>query len=266
MGERVNKREKNPGILTEYANEYMIGRDSFSKENYSEDLEKLILSRYIPLATRILTSKNQTIYEKIRHIKILSNLIMENDTKKYRDILLNIINKIDFESMCDDEFRSCTIKDLNTNKIMLEFLLKIISQEELINNFCEAIFDDEDNILEVLKCFDYINGKIKLEETEIKNQLYYTFIYSYNKEFDIDIKCKSYSIIKILLKTKYYIKMIELMKDNANKCTFEEAREIIKMVLYQNVEENDIKDIKEKLLENNNYNIRKITNRYLNAN
>ena len=56
------------------------------------------------------------------------------------------------------------------------------------------------------------------------------------------------------------------MKDNANKCTFEEAREIIKIVLYQNVEENDIKDIKEKLLENNNYNIRKITNRYLNAN
>ena len=177
-----------------------------------------------------------------------------------------IINKIDFESMCDDEFRNCTIKDLNTNKMMLEFLLKMISQEELIDNFCEAIFDNEDNILEVLKCFDYINEKINLEETGIENQLYYTFIYSYNKEFDIDIKCKSYSIMKILLKTKYYIKMIELMKDNANKCIFEEAREIIKIVLYQNVEENDIKDIKEKLLENNNYNIRKITNRYLNAN
>ena len=266
MEERANQRESNPSILTGYANEYMIGRDSFSNENYSEDLEKLILSRYIPLATRILASKNQTIYEKIRHIKILSNLIMENDTKKYRDILLNIINKIDFESMCDDEFRNCTIKDLNTNKMMLEFLLKMISQEELIDNFCEAIFDNEDNILEVLKCFDYINEKINLEETGIENQLYYTFIYSYNKEFDIDIKCKSYSIMKILLKTKYYIKMIELMKDNANKCTFEEAREIIKIVLYQNVEENDIKDIKEKLLENNNYNIRKITNRYLNAN
>ena len=266
MEERANQRESNPSILTGYANVYMIGRDSFSNENYSEDLEKLILSRYIPLATRILASKNQTIYEKIRHLKILSNLIMENDTKKYRDILVNIINKIDFESMCDDEFRNCTIKDLNTNKMMLEFLLKMISQEELIDNFCEAIFDNEDNILEVLKCFDYINEKINLEETGIENQLYYTFIYSYNKEFDIDIKCKSYSIMKILLKTKYYIKMIELMKDNANKCTFEEAREIIKIVLYQNVEENDIKDIKEKLLENNNYNIRKITNRYLNAN
>ena len=32
------------------------------------------------------------------------------------------------------------------------------------------------------------------------------------------------------------------------------------------IENKDIKDIKEKLLENNNYNIRKITNRYLNAN
>lgn len=26
--------------------------------------------------------------------------------------------------------------------------------------------------------------------------------------------------MKILLKTKYYIKMIELIKDNAKKCTF----------------------------------------------
>lgn len=74
---------------------------------------------------------------------------------------MNIINKIDFESVCDDdEFRNCTIKDLNTNKMILEILLKMISQKELIDNFCEVIFDNEGNILEVLKCFDYINEKI----------------------------------------------------------------------------------------------------------
>lgn len=93
---------------------------------------------------------------------------------------MNIINKIDFESVCDDddEFRNCTIKDLNTNKIILEFLLKMISQKEFIDNFCEVIFDNEGNILEVLKCFDYINEKIELEETGLENQIYYKFIYS----------------------------------------------------------------------------------------
>ena len=263
MEDRENEREKNPGVFTGYANEYTIGRDSFSKENYTRDLEELILTRYIPLVTRILTSKNQTIYEKIRHIKMLSNLLIENNTEEYRNIILGIVDKINFESIYNDEFRNCTIEDLSINKKMLEFLLNKISQEKMINIFCEAIFNNEDNILEVLKCFNFINEKIELKDTYLENQLYFTFLYAYNKDYDIDVKCSSYSILKILLKTKYKINMIELMNNNANVCTFEEAREIIKALLYENIENQYIKDIKEKLLQNNNYNIRGITNKYL---
>ena len=263
MEERENEREKNPGLFTGYANEYTIGRNSFSKENYTRNLEELILTRYIPLARRILNSKNQTIYEKIRHIKMLSNLLIENNTEKYRNIILGIVDKINFESVYYDEFRNRTIEDLNNNKKMLEFLLGIISQEKMINTFCEAIFNNEDNILEVLKCFNCINEKIELKDTNLENQLYFTFLYAYNKDYDIDVKCKSYSILKILLKSKYKINMIELINNNANVCTFEEAREIIKVLLYEKIENQYIKEIKEKLLKNNNYNIRRITNRYL---
>lgn len=263
MEERENEREKNPGLFTGYANEYTIGRNSFSKENYTRNLEELILTRYIPLARRILNSKNQTIYEKIRHIKMLSNLLIENNTEKYRNIILGIVDKINFESVYDDEFRNRTIEDLNNNKKMLEFLLGIISQEKMINTFCEAIFNNEDNILEVLKCFNCINEKIELKDTNLENQLYFTFLYAYNKDYDIDVKCKSYSILKILLKSKYKINMIELINNNANVCTFEETREIIKVLLYEKIENQYIKEIKEKLLKNNNYNIRRITNRYL---
>ena len=56
--------------------------------------------------------------------------------------------------------------------------------------------------------------------------------------------------------------MNERMKNNANMCTFEEAREIIKVILYENIDSDCIKEIKEKLLENNDYNVRTITNRY----
>lgn len=263
MEERVNQRENSPSVFTGHANEYTIGRDSFKKENYTKKLENLILTRYIPLAKTILASKNQTIYEKIRHIKMLSNLLMENNIEKYRNIMLDIVDKINLESVYDDEFRNRTIEDLSNNKKMLEFLLDIISQEEMINTFCKDIFDNEDNILEVLKCFNCINEKIELKDANLENQLYFTYIYSYNRDFDIDVKCKSYSILKILLKTKYKIDMIELMNNNANVCTFEEAREIIKVLLYEKIENQYIKEIKEKLLENNNYNIRRITNRYL---
>lgn len=263
MEERENEREKNPCLFTEYANEYTIGRNSFSKGNYTRNLEELILTRYLPLATRILNSKNQTIYEKIRHIKMLSNLLIENNTEKYRNIILGIVDKINFESVYDDEFRNRTIEDLNNNKRMLEFLLGIISQEKMINTFCETIFNNEDNILEVLKCFDCINEKIELKDTNLENQLYFTFLYVYNKDYDIDVKCRLYSILKILLKSKYKISMIELINNNANVCTFEEAKEIIKVLLYEKIENQYIKEIKEKLLKNNNYNIRRITNRYL---
>ena len=172
----------------------------------------------------LIVTKRQTKYEKIRHIKMLSNLLIENNTEKYRKIMLNIVDKINFESVYEDEFRNCTIEDLSNNKKVLEFLLDVISQEKIINTFCENIFDNEDNILEVLKCFNCINEKIELKDTNLENQLYFTFIYAYNKNFDIDVKCKSYAILKILLKTKYKINMIELINNNANVCTFEEAR------------------------------------------
>lgn len=263
MEERVNQRENNPSVFTGYANEYTIGRDSFKKENYTEGLEELILKRYIPLAKRILTSKNQTAYEKVRHIKMLASLLIENNNKKYKEILLNIVNEIEFESVYDDEFRNCTTEDLNTNKKMLEFLLNVISQAEIVDIFCKSIFDNEDNILEVEKCFNFINEEIELKDTSLENQLYFTFVYSYNMDFDIEVKCKAYSMLKILLRTKYKKDMVELMEDKAAICTFEEAREIIKVLLHENIEKECVKDIKEKLLENNNYNIRKITSRYL---
>ena len=102
MEDSVSQREKSPSIFTGGGNEYTIGRDSFSEKNYTKDLEDLILTRYIPLAKTILTSKNQTIYEKIRHIKMLSNLLIENNTEKYRKIMLDIVDKINFESVYDD--------------------------------------------------------------------------------------------------------------------------------------------------------------------
>ena len=85
------------------------------------------------------------------------------------------------------------------------------------------------------------------------------FIYVYSRDFDIDVKCESYVILKMLLKTKYRTDMIKKMKNNASICTFEEANEIVK-ILPKNIEDQYIKEIKEELLKNNDYNIRKITN------
>lgn len=263
MEYRAEMREKSPYVYTGYANEYTIGRDAFSPENYTAELENLILEKLFPLAVKVLASKNQSRYEKIKHIRILSNLLIEHPTSKYKDIISNIISKMNLESINDEAFRSRTEQDLITNKRMLDFLLDNISQENMINDFCETILSQEDCILEVLRCFDFINKKIKLNNTFLEKQLYIIFKYSYNTDFDIDVKCKSYSILRILLKTSYKINMLNFIKTNANICTFEEAREIVNILKNESIEKQYIKEIKEKLLENNNYNIRGITNKYL---
>lgn len=263
MKSRAEIREKSPHVYTGYANEYTIGRDAFSSKNYTTKLENLILEEFFPLAVKVLASKNQSIYEKIRYIKILSNLLIEHPTPKYKNIISNIISKMNLESINDEAFRSRTKQDLITNKKMLDFLLDNISQEDIIDEFCEIIISKEDCILEVLRCFDLINKQIKLNNTFFEKQLYFAFKYSYNTNFDIDIKCKSYSILRILLKTSYEINVLNFIKSNASICTFEEAREIVNILKNEAIEKQHSKDIKEKLLENNNYNVRKITNKYL---
>ena len=227
MEERENEREKNPGLFTGYANEYTIGRNSFSKENYTRNLEELILTRYIPLARRILNSKNQTIYEKIRHIRMLSNLLIENNTEKYRNIILGIVDKINFESVYDDEFRNRTIEDLNNNKKMLEFLLGIISQEKMINTFCEAIFNNEDNILEpdinINLGTKYISMLIQkynnIKESHFQNKSSILgLIFHYEKLFEINVENISKSNITRM--TPELLKEIKQMDEYSNQAKF----------------------------------------------
>ncbi len=251
MEEKVNQ-----SVISIVDNECTFTRDFFKKDHYTEELDNLILTRYIPVAISILHSSKQTIYKKKKHIKILANLLIENNEKKYKNIILGMIDKINLESI-DDKFEKRT--DLIINKKMLEFLLGIVSQEELINTFNKDIIDNEENILEILKCLDFISEKIELEDANLEKQLYFMFIYVYSRDFDIDVKCESYVILKMLLKTKYRTDMIKKMKNNASICTFEEANEIVK-ILPKNIEDQYIKEIKEELLKNNDYNIRKITN------
>ena len=45
--------------------------------------KNFILNKYLPLAKEIITSKNEILYEKIRHIRLLAHLLMvEKDEKK----------------------------------------------------------------------------------------------------------------------------------------------------------------------------------------
>ena len=94
--QRHEEREKNPGVFVGYWNDYNIGTSIFSSERYKDENKNFILNKYLPLAKEIITSKNEILYEKIRHIRLLAHLLMvEKDEKIVNDIYLMIHSSIE---------------------------------------------------------------------------------------------------------------------------------------------------------------------------
>lgn len=261
--QKANQREKQPAVFCGYLTEYTIGRDSFAEDNYT-NIETLILEKYIPLVKNILSSVNQTRYEKIRQMKILAYLLLENYNEKYIKLISDVITNIDMSSPDGQYFKKKSEEDLYINLYMLEFLIGKKSQDDIINVFYDKILKSDANILEVLECFDIIEEKLVITENNMQKQLYFIFLYCYNKNFDIEVKCASYALAKILLKTSAKELILNLIKENSKKCMFDESKEIIRIISDNEVIEDEQKtEIKELLLQNNNYNIRKITDKYL---
>ena len=256
MEERYENREKSY-IYTGYSNEYMIGRDNFIKQNYTEDMELLILNTYIPLAKKILNSEKQSKYEKIKHLKILTYILIENNNEKYKKIIYDLIKEINQKSEEREEFRKRTLDDLYCNTCMIQYLLGDKTQQEIINIFYGLILKKQENILCVLECFSIIKEFINIDDAN-SEILYSLFKYCYHKKFDIEVKCESYEIARALLKSNKRENIINFIKEQASNCTLEEARKIVIIVKYERLNDKEIMEIKRLLLNNNNFYIKAI--------
>lgn len=255
MKEKAEARENNPSVFS-CANEYMITQDFFIKEKFDNQVRDIIEKQYFPLAKLILTSENQVIYDKVKQLKILAYILVEKN-EEYRAVIADIINNINFESPKFEGFRNKNIVDLEINILMVRYLLGQISTKKYINNLNKYILESDKNIIEALKCIDITKNNINTDDIDI-DVLYYIFQYCYNRNEDLDIKCLSYSLIKILLKTDYANDIINLMKNEASKCTTNESFEMLKIIKYENIDESMKIIIKEELLKNNNSVVRKM--------
>lgn len=256
MKDRANEREKSPGCFIHNMNDYMIGRDIFNKDKFNREIKELIEKEYFPLAKLILSSDKQIMYEKIKHIKILAYLYIEGNVE-YKKTILELIENINFKSPDFLEFKQKSIEDLKINITMLKYLLGEINGQTYINTLSKYILEEDKNIFEALECINITYEVIDIKCIDI-DVLYYIFQYCYNKDIDLDIKCLSYSLAKLMLKTNYADNILNIMIDNANKCLFDEAREIVRIIKYEEIKEEYKEKIKSKLLSNSNYNIRKM--------
>lgn len=265
--QRHEEREKNPGVFVEYWNDYNIGTSIFSSERYKGETKNFILNEYIPLAKEIITSKNEILYEKIRHIRLLAHLLMvEKDEKIMNDIYLMLHNSIEIPNQHKSfDFENIHYKDktdLIVNVMMCDIILNKIEYDEVLNRYIEMAINNHDNIEEILNCVEIMNEYLKPKSRSIIEKQYVLFNICYKID-DIDIRNKTVILSDIFIGVdKYQDHIFNILKQRIENITFEECKGYLNLIRKQ--ENRDLfNDIIKALKNNRNYYIKYISNKYL---
>ncbi len=265
--QRHEEREKNPGVFVGYWNDYNIGTSIFSSERYKDENKNFILNKYLPLAKEIITSKNEILYEKIRHIRLLAHLLMvEKDEKIINDIYLMIHSSIEIPNPHKSfDFENIHHKDKNdliVNVMMCDVILNKIEYDELLNRYIEMAINNYDNIEEILNCVEIINEYLKPKTKSIIEKQYVLFNICYKID-DIDIRNKAVILSDIFIGVdKYQDQILNILKQRIENITFEECKGYLNLIRKQeNI--NLFNDIISTLKNNRNYYIKYISNKYL---
>ena len=265
--QRHEEREKNPGVFVGYWNDYNIGTSIFSSERYKNENKNFILNKYLPLAKEIITSKNEILYEKIRHIRLLAHLLMvEKDEKIINDIYLMIHSSIEIPNPHKSfDFENIHHKDKNdliVNVMMCDVILNKIEYDELLNRYIEMAINNYDNIEEILNCVEIINEYLKPKTKSIIEKQYILFNICYKID-DIDIRNKTVILSDIFIGVdKYQDQIFDILKQRIENITFEECKGYLNLIRKQE-NRNLFNDIISALKNNRNYYIKYISNKYL---
>lgn len=265
--QRHEEREKNPGVFVGYWNDYNIGTSIFSSERYKDENKNFILNKYLPLAKEIITSKNEILYEKIRHIRLLARLLMvEKDEKIMNDIYLMIHSSIEISNPHKSfDFENIHYKDktdLIVNVMMCDVILNKIEYDEVLNRYIEIAINNYDNIEEILNCVEIINEYLKPKTKSIIEKQYILFNICYKID-DIDIRNKTVILSDIFIGVdKYQNQIFDILKQRIENIIFEECKGYLNLIRKQE-NRNLFNDIISSLKNNRNYYIKYISNKYL---
>ena len=265
--ERHIKREKSPGTFVEYGNDYNIGTGIFSQERYKGKTKKFILEEYLPLAKEIITSKNEILFEKIRHIKLLAHLLMVENNKEIKSEIHSMIHSSIEVHTPDQTFILDNIhcknkNDLVVNVMMCDVILNKVEYDEVLNKYIEIAINNEENIEEILTCVKIINDYLRNKSKSIIEKQYILFNLCYNVD-DVDIRNKTVIMSEIFIGVDNYQKKIfDILNQRIQDITFGECRGYFNLIRKQENKEPFNKMING-LKNNRNYYIRYISNKYL---
>lgn len=265
--ERHEKREKSPGVYSEYMTDYNIGTNIFTSTLYNGEIKKFMLEEYLPLAQSIILSKNEDIYEKNKHIKLLSHLLMIEKDRTIKNKIMDAIHKSKEIKYCEHHnfgnMKSRNKLDLDVNIIMSDVIAENIKYEEALCIYLEEVIKSPNNMLEILQCVSILNSFCKDKNENIIDKLFLLFTLSYELN-DLDVRIDTVIMSQVFIGTKYQEKILKILEKRLDNIVFEECKSYIQLIMNIDKDKRDIYvTIIEKLKNNNNYYVRYMVDKYL---
>lgn len=261
LKDRHDYNERNPGSSIEYADDYRIGINIFRKEKFSNEVKEYFGTEFLPFAESILLSKNETLSEKIKIIRLLVHLL----NKKYNQNTINrIISLIEKSEKVEykDEYRFASFKEKNITELKINVMiarvvLGKIQLKEFLSESLDLLTQDERLIEEVLLCIKNIESYIKLEKEDV-NYLYLLLKKGFQSE-DYDVKNLSVELFNLLFSTPKEEHVLHLLTSDCNEITISEFKGYYQLIQKLNVENKEkMNKVIMLLKKHDNYFIRKI--------
>lgn len=264
---RHEKREQNPGVYSSYMNDYNIGTNIFTASLYLGKLKEFILEEYLPLAQSIILSENEDIFEKNRHIKLLTYLLMVEKDETIKRSIIDSIHKAKeikyFEPYYIGEMKFRNKIDLDINVVMFDVIAGIIKYEDALCIYLEDAIKSPNNIGEILDCLSTLNEFCENKNDDILDKLFIIFMFSYEIN-DLDVRIDTIIMSNVFVGSKYEERVLEILEKRLENMVFEECKGYIQLIMNIDKDKRNIYSaIIEKLKNNRNYYVKYMASKYL---
>ena len=264
---RHEKREKNLGVYSGYITDYNIGTNIFTASLYVGKLKEFILEEYLPLAQSIILSENEDIFEKNRHIKLLTYLLMVEKDETIKRSIIDSIHKAKevkyFEPHYIGDMKFRNRMDLDINVVMFDVIAGIIKYEDALCIYLEDAIKSPNNIGEILDCLSTLNEFCENKNDDILDKLFIIFIFSYEIN-DLDVRIDTIIMSNVFVGSKYEERVLEILEKRLENMVFEECKGYIQLIMNIDKDKRNIYSaIIEKLKNNKNYYVKYMASKYL---
>lgn len=257
----VKQRDEKPGVHVGYAVHYNLS-NFFIKKDYTEEMKKLIINDFFPLAKRILISKNQYAYEKINILNAVIDIVICDESEEIKKECELLIKNIALESAKNPFGKIKSEIDIKINELLFEYACNKITLSSLLSKYLIYAVEDDSNLEEILKCIIQLIKWKKISNANIE-KIYIIYNLAINKRKN-EITKYVIELSSVFINTQFYeyieIDLNEIISYN----NYDELIFIVDMIHnLTNKKRYKMQKIISILEKNENYNLKYVINKYL---